>query len=160
MESNSEVTETLNDLIMINNDRIAGYEKAYDETKDVENDLRALFKKFASDSRTYVQELSAEVVKFGGEPAEGTMFSGKLYRVWMDIRSTFSTDNRKAVLENSETGEDAAQQAYTAALENENLPADIKELILSQKTALKTSHDMIKKQRDEQREVSNYPLTT
>ena len=45
METNSEIIETLNDLILINNDRVAGYEKAYDETKEVASDLRALFKK-------------------------------------------------------------------------------------------------------------------
>lgn len=160
MESNSEVIEILNDLIIINNDRVAGYEKAYDETKAVENDLRALFKKLANDSRENTQALSGEVIKLGGEPAEGTMFSGKLYRVWMDVRAALSTDNRKAVLENSELGEDAAQKAYTTALENEDLPEDIRELISSQKLSLKTSHDLIKKQRDEQREVSNFPLTT
>ena len=160
MERNSEVIETLNDLILINNDRIAGYEKSYEETNDIETDLKALFQKYISDSRQYIAELTEEVVKLGGEPADGTLFSGKLYRVWMDIRATFSSDNRKAVLENSESGEDAAQRAYAEALKDEELPADLKQLILSQKTTLKEAHDNIKKQRDQQRDVSNYPLTT
>ena len=160
MASNSEVVETLNDLILINNDRIAGYEKAYEETKEIESDLRALFKKMASDSREHVLELTGEVVKLGGEPADGTMFSGKLYRVWMDIKTTFTTDNRRAVLENSESGEDAAQRAYEEALKNEELPADVRQIILAQKTSLKASHDIIRRQRDEQREVPKYPLTT
>lgn len=158
MENNSEVIEILNDLILINNDRIAGYEKSYDETKDIETDLKGLFQEMADQSKGYVTQLSGEVQKLGGEPADGTILSGKLYRVWMDVRTVFSTDNRKAVLENSEAGEDAAQKAYTEALKNEDLPADITQLILSQKTALKSSHDMIKKLRDEQREVSNFPL--
>ena len=160
MERNSEVIETLNDLILINNDRIAGYEKSYDETNNIETDLKALFQKYISDSRQYIAELTEEVVKLGGEPADGTLFSGKLYRVWMDIRATFSSDNRKAVLENSESGEDAAQKAYAEALKDEELPADLKQLTLSQKTTLKEAHDNIKKQRDQQRDVSNYPLTT
>jgi len=160
MENNSEVVEVLNDLILINNDRIAGYEKTYDETKDIETDLKALFQKLAGDSREYVTQLSGEVQKLGGEPADGTMLSGKLYRVWMDVRAVFSTDNRRAVLENAESGEDAAQKAYAEALENEDLPADIRQLILSQKTALKSSHDMIKKFRDQQKEVLNFPLTS
>ena len=33
MENSKETIDTLNDLILINNDRIAGYEKAIDELK-------------------------------------------------------------------------------------------------------------------------------
>ena len=160
METNPEVIETLNDLILINNDRIAGYEKAYDETKEVESDLRALFKKFADESRANVADLTQEVTRFGGDPATGTMLSGKLYRVWMDVRAVFSTDNRMAVLQNAEAGEDAAQKAYEEALKSETLPADIREMISNQKISLKGAHDNIKRQRDQQRDVSQYPLTT
>jgi uncharacterized protein (TIGR02284 family) len=160
MANNSEVIETLNDLILINNDRVAGYEKAYDETKDIETDLRAMFNKLADDSRGFVLDLKGEVTKLGGEPESGTMASGKLYRVWMDIRSVFSTDNRRAVLENAESGEDAAKKAYEEALKDNELPADIRQLILAQQTSILQAHDSIKKQRDEQRDISKYPLTT
>jgi hypothetical protein len=33
MENTKDTIETLNDLVLINNDRIAGYEKALDELK-------------------------------------------------------------------------------------------------------------------------------
>lgn len=160
MAANTEVSEILNDLILINNDRIAGYEKAYDETNEIESDLRALFRSLADDSRGHVANLKAKVIELGDEPATGTMISGKLYRVWMDIRSAFSTDNRMAVLENAEGGEDAAKKAYEEALKSESLPADIRELILNQQSNLLAKHDMIKKERDRQRDVSKYPLTT
>ncbi|MCE7064687.1 PA2169 family four-helix-bundle protein [Dyadobacter sp. CY326] len=159
MAENSEVIEVLNDLILINNDRIAGYEKAYDETKQIETDLRAMFKNLADQSRGYVTDLKGEVIKYGGEPASGTLTSGKLYRVWMDVRSVFTTDNRKAVLENAETGEDAARKAYEEASKTE-LPADIRQLILSQQTSILTAHDTIKRERDRQRDVTSYPLTS
>jgi uncharacterized protein (TIGR02284 family) len=160
MEHQSETIETLNDLIMINNDRIAGYEKVYDETNEIETDLRALFKRMADESRENVSALIAEVEKLGGEPASGTMASGKLYRLWMDIRATFSTDNRMAVLSNAEAGEDAAQKAYAEALASETLPADIITLITAQKVRLLASHENIKNQRDMQKDVGKYPLTT
>ena len=160
METNPEVIETLNDLILINNDRIAGYEKTYDETKEIESDLRALFKKFADESRANVADLTQEVTSFGGDPATGTMLSGKLYRVWMDVRAAFSTDNRMAVLQNAEAGEDAAQKAYEEALKSETLSGDVREMISNQKISLKGAHDNIKRQRDQQRDVSQYPLTT
>ena len=159
MANNSEVIDVLNDLILINNDRVAGYEKAYDETNDIETDLRALFKGLASNSRDFARDLKAEVTKLGGEPESGTMVSGKIYRAWMDIRSVFTSDNRRAVLENAETGEDAAKKAYEEALQSEVLPADIRQMIMSQQTSILSSHELIKKERNRQRDISQFPLT-
>ena len=42
MSNNKETIEVLNDLIQINNDRIAGYEKAIKETKSEDEDLKVL----------------------------------------------------------------------------------------------------------------------
>ncbi|ACT92371.1 PA2169 family four-helix-bundle protein [Dyadobacter fermentans] len=160
MAQNSETIEILNDLILINNDRIAGYEKAEAETQELENDLRAMFRNLADQSRAHVLDLTSHVTHLGGEPATGTMLSGKLYRIWMDIRATFTSDNRRAVLENAEMGEDAAKKAYDEALQSEELPADVRQLILSQYTSIQSAHDTIKTERDRQRDVSKYPLTT
>ncbi|WP_353719633.1 PA2169 family four-helix-bundle protein [Dyadobacter sp. 676] len=160
MAQNSETIEILNDLVLINNDRIAGYEKAEAETNELENDLRAMFHKLADESRNNVLDLKSHVTRLGGEPATGTMLSGKLYRIWMDIRATFTSDNRRAVLENAESGEDAAKKTYEEALQSGDLPADIRQLILSQYTAIQAAHDTIRTERDRQRDVSRYPLTT
>jgi uncharacterized protein (TIGR02284 family) len=146
MAINSEAVEVLNDLILINNDRVAGYEKAYEETTD--SDIRALFNNLANHSRQHVTELNAEVSKLGGEPASGTMLSGKLYRAWMDVRSAFSKNDRRTVLESSEFGEDAAQKAYESALKSESLTPGLQELILKQKNTLLAGHDTVKLLRD------------
>ncbi|QRR00384.1 ferritin-like domain-containing protein [Dyadobacter sandarakinus] len=160
MSQNAEVIEVLNDLILINNDRIAGYEKAYDETKEIENDLRALFRSFADDSRSFLTDLKAQVTQLGGEPATGTMLSGKLYRAWMDVRAVFTTDNRLAVLDNAMAGEDAARKAYDEAARSEILPADVRQLVLAQHTKIGAAHDMIKREQERQQDVAKYPLTT
>ena len=160
MAQNSETIEILNDLILINNDRIAGYEKAEAETGELENDLRAMFNGLAEESRIHVRDLKSHVTRLGGEPATGTMLSGKLYRIWMDIRATFTSDNRRAVLENAEMGEDAAKKAYEEALQSNYIPADIHQHIQHQYTAIQAAHENIKAERDRQRDVSKYPLTT
>ena len=159
MAENSDIIEVLNDLVMINNDRVAGYEKVLSETKEIENDLRSMFSNLAEQSRGFAQDLSTEVTRLGGEPATGTMTSGKLYRVWMDVRSAFTNDNRKAVLENAESGEDAAKKAYEEAVKTD-LPDDIMQMLIKQQTSILTAHDTIKRDRDRQRDVSNYPLTS
>jgi uncharacterized protein (TIGR02284 family) len=149
MERNEQLNEVLNDLIRINHDRIEGYEKAIDETKDKDVDLQAIFHRMADESRQYASELKSEVSRHGGEVATGTTVSGKIYRMWMDVKAVFSGKDRKTVLENCEFGEDAAQKAYDAALKSDApLPAETRQLIVNQKTSLKAAHDTIKQYRD------------
>ena len=149
METNEKLIEALNGLIEINNDRVNGYEKAIEESKGLDVDLKTIFNGMASESRKYAGELSKIVTESGGTPADGTTNSGKVYRVWMDIKTMFSGHNRQSLLELCEFGEDAAQKAYTAALASDaEMSADIRQLITGQQEKLKTSHDIIKKYRD------------
>lgn len=147
--TNENLVEVLNDLIQINNDRIEGYEKAVEETKDIDVDLKAIFIKMAEESMKYKTELVAEVGRLGGEPATGTTGLGKIYRVWMDVKATFTGKDRQSVLEACEYGEDAAQKAYRDALASDaEIDVDTRQLITTQQASLKTSHDIIKKYRD------------
>ena len=156
MEANENLIEVLNDLIKINNDRIDGYERALSELEDIDVDLKAIFQKMANESRENVTELSREVAVLGGEVETGTTNSGKIYRVWMDIKATFTGHNRTSVLESCEYGEDAAQEAYEDALSTDaDLSVDIRQLITTQKAALKKSHDVIKKYRDMHQAVNS-----
>lgn len=152
MERNERTIEVLNDLIRINNDRVEGYEKAVKATNDQDVDLRSVFDRMAQESKTYTRELTSQVQRLGGEPASGTTASGKVYRVWMDVKSGFRGSERKSILEECEFGEDAAQKAYEKALAPDNdLSPDVRALIQKEKTSLKTSHDTIKSYRDMQR---------
>lgn len=149
MEHNSNLTEVLNDLIRINNDRTTGYAKAADNAREIDVDLRTIFNRMGEESKEYARELASEVIKLGGEPATGTTASGKIYRAWMDVKATFTGKDRTSILAACEFGEDAAQRAYESGLASDaEMPADIRQLIAKQKSALRTSHDLIKKYRD------------
>lgn len=149
MERNSNLIEVLNDLIRINNDRTTGYQKAAGEAKEIDVDLRTIFHRMADESRDYARELTDEVIRLGGDPAKGTTASGKIYRAWMDVKATFTGKDRTSILASCEFGEDAAQRAYETALASDaEMPVPIRQLIATQKSALKTSHDLIKKYRD------------
>jgi len=150
METTEMTTTVLNDLVEINNDRIVGYERAIKELKDSDSDLKVLFTGMIAESQTYKMALASEISALGEKVDAGTTNSGKIYRAWMDVKSVFTGHDRKTVLENCEFGEDAAQKAYKIALESESLPANVRELISSQKAALKHSHDKIKSLRDMQ----------
>ena len=155
MAQNEELTGVLNDLIKINNDRIEGYQRALEESKDTDVDLKAVFRQMADQSMKYVNELTQEVARLGDDATTNTTISGKVYRAWMDLKSAVTGDSRKTVLENCEFGEDVAQKAYNTALESDSfMTTDIRQLIASQKSELKKSHDLIKQYRDVQAKVS------
>jgi uncharacterized protein (TIGR02284 family) len=149
MAQNKGIIEVLNDLIRINNDRTAGYTRAAEDTKIVDVDLRNIFERMADESRQNAIELTAQVGRLGGEPATGTTASGKIYRAWMNVKDMFTGKDRHALLASCEYGEDAAQRAYEDALASDApLPTDIRQLIVSQKSSLKNSHDLVKRYRD------------
>ena len=144
--------EVLNDLVEINNDRIVGYEKAANELENDGLGLRELYLKMAGQSRDIISQLRHEIANLGGEVEEGTTVSGKIYRAWMDVKSTFSSNKGESTLELCEFGEDAAQKAYAQALAtDEFLDTQTRQLIADQKADLKLSHDVIKRHRDASR---------
>ena len=155
MANQDELAGVLNDLIKINNDRIEGYHRALEETKDTDVDLKAICQKMADQSMKYVNELTQEVARLGEDATTSTTISGKAYRVWMDLKAAVSGHSKKSVLENCEFGEDVAQKAYDAALESDSyMTTEIRQLIANQKSELKTAHDTIRDYRDIQEKVS------
>ena len=80
----------LNDLVLINNDRVVGYEKAMEELKKEDSDLKLLFQEKINQSNSYKTELSQEITKIGHKIEKGTTNAGKIYRVWMDVKTFFA----------------------------------------------------------------------
>ena len=155
MSSQNDLVEVLNDLIKINHDRVEGYERASNETKDSDVDLKAIFNKMADQSRGYASELTQHVLHLGGEPATDTTVSGKVYRVWMDLKAAITGKDRESILGSCEYGEDVAQRSYEAALQSDtDINGEIRQKIATQKSELKTAHDMIKSYRDMHEKVS------
>jgi len=140
--------EVLNTLITINNDRIEGYETASKETE--EQDLKTLFAAFLKTSQKCKQELTGEVSKLGGKVAEGTMTSGKFFRVWMDVKAALTGKDRKAILNSCEYGEDTAVETYDNALRNnlEYLTTEQQTMLNAQHALIKADHDKVKSMRD------------
>ena len=142
-----ENTEVLNDLVEINNDRAAVYQKAKEETSDTE--LLALFKKMADQSRQFAEELKQLIKQDGEDPATGTSLRGKIYRAWMDIKNSVKGENKRSVLAACEFEEDGTQKAYKNALK-EKLTPEASSLIQRQQLSLKESHDIVRNLRDRQ----------
>jgi uncharacterized protein (TIGR02284 family) len=150
-KDNGKLIDALNSLITINNDRFEGYTTAAKESKDVE--LDNLFYASANKSKGYAGKLSQYVRELGGEPSEGTKTTGKLYRIWMDVKAAIATNDRLAVLSSCEFGEDEAIKEYASIREDAdlNMPSDYMSTIQFQETEIRQDHDEIKQLRDREK---------
>ena len=116
MEKNRETIEVLNDLIQINNDRIVGYEKAIRQTNVEDTDLKILYASMVAEGHRMKIALATEVQALGAEIENGTTASGRIYMAWMDVKAALSMDDRKAIFDSCEFGEDAAKKVYEEVL--------------------------------------------
>ncbi|CAM3829999.1 PA2169 family four-helix-bundle protein [Mucilaginibacter galii] len=152
MNNSEKSVEVLNDLIKIHNDRIQGYERATVEVEDA--DLKQLFTSFIGDSHKFKLALATEVQTFHKDIENTTSSSGDIHRTWLNVKAFFSGHTPKSVLEECEFGEDATQKAYKSAIEDEGVPAYIKDILTEQEVTLKAAHDKVKALRDAERQES------
>jgi len=144
----------LNDLTEINNDRVAGFEKAIADINDENVDLKAIFQEYSTQSRKFSQELTAIVAGYGEDIETGNSVAGTLHRAWIDVKSLFGGSDRASILSEAERGEDAIKAAYKMALENGELAGEAFDTVSKQAEAIKAAHDAIKALRDAAKAMS------
>jgi uncharacterized protein (TIGR02284 family) len=134
----------LNDLIRINIDRITAYEKAAHEEIYTGPEIKEVFYRLATESRSYVNRLHAEIIRLGGAPVTQATITGKIYLHWLNGGRNFDGETPSALLAGCLSGEKAVQTAYRFALENEEpLPALINQLIENQLWALERAYKLL-----------------
>lgn len=125
----------LDQLLLFVNDRIEGYKRAVDETKD--GDHRAYYKDLVSQSQKFSAELNRYLTREGGERETGTTLKGKLYRKLMDAQAVVTARDEKAILAANIYGEKWAIKAYEKALGRTEVKGDIRAAIFGQYTQSK-----------------------
>ncbi|MFT4063043.1 MAG: PA2169 family four-helix-bundle protein [Edaphocola sp.] len=137
--------EALNDLILMNNDRLRGYSKTMDLLEGQDKDLLDFFQSIAVQTQHFLDDLGAEVKKSGCEVEMHTSVSGKLHLAWIALKATFVGKNRKTLLEECARGEQHLQNAYMDALNGDApLKSEQWELISDQLEQLKATLAAIK----------------
>ncbi len=139
---------TLKNLVQILNDGKEGFRQSAENVKDPQ--LKELFSRFSLQRSKFAGQLESELLALGEEDPqnEGTTLSGKLHRTWIDIKGAISKSDDHAVLQEAERGEDAAKAAYKDALQHDNLPAPLREIITAQQSEIHAAHDEVKALRD------------
>jgi uncharacterized protein (TIGR02284 family) len=127
------VINVFNTLIVINNDRIEGYETASKETQEA--DLKDLFHRFIGTSETCKTELVAAIKKLGTTPDEGTRTTGKFFCVWMDVKAFLTVEDRISILNSCEYGENVAGDTYNNEISNNHYALTSREQTMLNKQA-------------------------
>lgn len=133
MTENPKLAETLNELALFINDRMAGYQTAAHETKDPQN--QAYYQQLVQQSEQFVQELNGFARAAGGDAESNTTLKGKFYRGFMDAKAVVTSHSEKSILDSNIYGEEWALKAYTEALADANLTGPARQVVERQHQA-------------------------
>ena len=140
------INSILNGLVETSKDGEKGFRSAAENTKSSE--LKSVFLKRAEDCAKGAAELQRIVASRGGEPEQSGSVAGAIHRGWINLKTALTSDDELAILEECERGEDVAKAAYRDAVDEGNLPADIRSALQRQFEGVKKNHDQIRDLRD------------
>src|SRR4051812_9040119 len=147
-----DVIDALQDLVECCKDGEYGFRTSAEQAK--RQDLKTTFQQRAQDCRRGADELNEQIRSLGGKVEDSGSALGAMHRGWVSVKSTLSTYDDKAVLEECERGEDNALARYRKALK-QDLPAEVKQLVERQMQGVQRNHDQIKMLRDQFRAASD-----
>ncbi|QMW00300.1 ferritin-like domain-containing protein [Spirosoma foliorum] len=136
--SRVEILDQLSQLLTLSHDAEKGYQEAAENVDD--NDLKILLQTQSRQRAEFAQELDREIRALGGEPDEGTSLTADLHRAWINIKSAFSTNDDKAVVQECHRGDQEALNTYNSVLQETDLAASTRELLLQQKHSIDSAN--------------------
>jgi uncharacterized protein (TIGR02284 family) len=78
-------------------------------------------------------------LQYGQIPEDSGSFKGTMHRNWMSLKSTFTSNNEEAILEEAIKGEEASLEEYDKLLKENNLPPTIDSLIAKHRNAIQAA---------------------
>jgi uncharacterized protein (TIGR02284 family) len=137
MKYSEEISNKLNELLIKNFDAEKGYLNAI-ENVDSER-LKIFFKRRASERSEFAKELRREILQYGEIPEDSGSFKGTMHRNWMRLKSTFSSNNEEAILEEAIRGEEASLKEYDEILKDNTLPPSIDAILYKHRHAIQAA---------------------
>ena len=137
-ETRGEILDQLNKLLTNNRDAEKGYQEAAENVKGAE--LKSLFLAQSRQRGEFGMEIEREVRKLGGEPDNGTSLASDLHRAWINVKSTFASNDDKATVQECQRGDKEALDNYNSVLQETDLIASTRELLLRQKQSIDSAH--------------------
>jgi len=152
MSEANQVIATLNNLIEISKDGEEGFRTSAENIND--GLLKSFFLRRSLEVAGSAKELQEVVRSLGGEPETTPSIAGTLHRRWIDIKTAITSNDKLAVLNEAERGEDVALKAYKEAVV-QDLPPYVRDIVQKQLEGVKRNHDEVKALRDHAQELAH-----
>jgi len=138
---NDQVINKLNHILGTLRDGEKGYREASEETSDASH--KTMFLEFSQQRGRLASEIESEIRSLGGEAHDHTSAGAAIHRVWLNVRDAITGKDDYAVVAEVERGEDVAIHNYQDVMD-ENLPANIKDMVAKQYSEVKAAHDRMR----------------
>lgn len=134
--------KTLNSLIETTLDSADGYAEAAKDAKD--QSLISLFNDRSIERKKVASTLQQGVRQLGGKPEEDGTVLASAHRMFVNLRTSLTSNDNKAVLKEVERGEDHIKTKFEDALTDDELSQETKVLITNVYPSVRRGHDQMR----------------
>ena len=132
-----DIPALLNNLIGVCVDGEHGYLTAASDVDSTE--LATMFRQYGEQRAKFIKELSAEVVRLGGEPVDHGTVTGAIHRGWINVKSALTGSGPEAMVAACETGEDSAAASFEQAVDT-TITGETREIVERQAKQIREAH--------------------
>ena len=123
------------------NDSVNGYRDAADHAEGSE--FQQIFRDNAAERERVAGELAGEVRRLGGTPDEDGTMLGKTHQAFLGLKAAVMGRDDKAIINEVERGEDYLKEKFEAALADDKLTPESREIVERAFQSVRKGHDQI-----------------
>jgi uncharacterized protein (TIGR02284 family) len=139
--SNDHDISVLNGLIATTLDSADGYAEAAKNARS--ESLTSLFRSRANERRTAATTLQECVRSLGGEAEDDGTVLASAHRMFVNLRTSLTKDDNKAVVDEVERGEDHIKHKFEDALKDRDLSPHAMTVVSNVYASVRSGHDQM-----------------
>ncbi|WP_309602467.1 PA2169 family four-helix-bundle protein [Sphingomonas sp.] len=137
-DDNTTILKTLTSTL---NDSVNGYREAAEHAEG--SQFQQIFRDNAGERERVAGELAGEVRRLGGTPDEDGTVLGKTHQAFLDLKAAVLGRDDKAIVNEVERGEDYLKEKFEAALSDDKLTPESREIVERAYQSVRKGHDQI-----------------
>lgn len=140
-DRNDHAVDVLNGLIKTTLDSVNGYREAAENAD--QSQYKGMFADRAMKRERLARELQEEVRMLGGDPQTDQSMLGKAHNKFVDLKNALTGGSDKAVIDEVERGEDHIRDKFKDALDDNDLPPQLRSKVERFYQSVKADHDEV-----------------
>lgn len=140
-ESQEHAVDVLNGLIKTTLDSVGGYREAAENADH--SQYKAMFEDRAARREQLARELQQQVRALGGDAKTEQGIVGKMHNEFVGLKNAITGGDDKSVIDEVERGEDHIRDKFRDALDDEDLPENVRTVVARAYQSVKADHDEV-----------------